>query len=220
MVNAVSTTTDTTAAAAAMKKSIGMNKDDFLKLFITQLQNQDPLKPQDPEQMVSQLAQLTQVEQAYNTTAGLEKLLSAQNDAMTMSSVSFIGKNLLANGNDLAFDGSNPAKLQFSLPQATASTTITVSDASGRPIVASKLGPLAAGGAAFTWDGRGANGEVVPAGAYRFTVTGTTANGTDIAATTYTTGRIDGITIDNGKPMLTLGAVKVPMSSVISVKGA
>ncbi|WP_298272619.1 flagellar hook capping FlgD N-terminal domain-containing protein, partial [Geobacter sp.] len=60
-------TNDTTAAAAAMKQSTGLNKDDFLKLFITQLQNQDPLQPQDSSQFIAQLAQLTQVEQAYNT---------------------------------------------------------------------------------------------------------------------------------------------------------
>lgn len=66
MVNGI--TTDTTAAAAAMKKSTGMNKDDFLKLFVTQLQHQDPLNPADSSEFIGQLAQLTQVEQATTPT--------------------------------------------------------------------------------------------------------------------------------------------------------
>jgi len=70
IINDVTSTTST--AAAQMKEKLGMNKDDFLKLFITQLQNQDPLAPQDPTEMLGQLAQLTQVEQAYNSTAALE----------------------------------------------------------------------------------------------------------------------------------------------------
>ena len=70
--NTASTTT-TTAAAEQMKKKLGMDKDDFLKLFVTQLQHQDPLAPQDASAMLQQLSQLTQVEQAYNTTATLEK---------------------------------------------------------------------------------------------------------------------------------------------------
>ena len=90
MVNSVTSTTDTSAAAAAMKKSIGMNKDDFLKLFIEQLKYQDPLKPTDAEQMLSQLSQLTQVEQSYNTNTNLANLLTAQNNSNTMASVSFI----------------------------------------------------------------------------------------------------------------------------------
>ena len=64
MTTAVTGTTGatTTTAADAMKKELGMNKDDFLKLFVAQLQNQDPLAPQDPTEMLGQLAQLTQVE--------------------------------------------------------------------------------------------------------------------------------------------------------------
>ncbi|MDY0301703.1 MAG: flagellar hook capping FlgD N-terminal domain-containing protein, partial [Trichlorobacter sp.] len=44
----VTTTSATYSAADDMKQKLGMNKDDFLKLFIAQLQHQDPLAPQDP----------------------------------------------------------------------------------------------------------------------------------------------------------------------------
>ncbi len=49
MITNVTSTTDTAAADAAMKKSLGMNKDDFMKLFIAQLQYQDPLETSGPE---------------------------------------------------------------------------------------------------------------------------------------------------------------------------
>jgi flagellar basal-body rod modification protein FlgD len=116
MVNSVTATTDTTAAAAAMKKSMGMNKDDFMKLFIAQLQYQDPLKPQDPSAMLDQLSQLSLVEQSYNNNTALNNLLTAQNNNTTMNSVSFIGKDVKANGNSASFNGSVPVSLQFNLP--------------------------------------------------------------------------------------------------------
>lgn len=215
----VTATTDTTAAAAAMKKSMGMNKEDFLNLFITQLKNQDPLKPQDSEQMLAQLAQLTQVEQAYNTNTALNNLLTAQNNSSNLSSVSFIGKEVRAQGNALSFNGASPTTLQFNNAGATASNDISIADSTGRIIKNIKTGALAAGEAIIAWDGRDNKGTMMPAGAYSFSVTGTTASGATVASTTLTAGKVDGIAFTGGVPMLTIGKVTVPFANVLSVKG-
>lgn len=219
MINAVASTTDTTAAAAAMKKSTGLNQDDFLKLFIAQLQNQDPLKPQDPTEFLGQLAQLTQVEQAYNANTALQNLLTAQNNSMTMTSVSLIGKTVKASGNSADFDGAAPATLQFNLAVPTTSATVTIADAAGRIVRTAPLGAQAAGDASFAWDGRDSSGTLLPAGAYSFSVSGTSADGSAVTATTYTTGRIDGVNLANGTPVLNIGSASVSLTDVISVKG-
>jgi flagellar basal-body rod modification protein FlgD len=203
-----------------MKKSLGMNKDDFMKLFIAQLQYQDPLKPQDPSAMLDQLSQLSLVEQSYNSTTALENLLTAQNNSTTMNSVSFIGKDVKAYGNAAVFDGASPASLQFSLSVPTTSANVVISDASGRTVRTADLGSLTAGDAAFAWDGRDNSGALLPAGAYSFAVKATAASGATVAATTYTTGRIDGVTFADGKPMLTIGGTLVAFADLISVKGA
>ncbi len=49
------------AANAAIAKKTELNQEDFLTLMITQLKNQDPMKPLDPSQYVGQLAQFSQV---------------------------------------------------------------------------------------------------------------------------------------------------------------
>ena len=219
MINNVTTTTDPTAAAATMKKSLGLNKDDFMKLFIAQLQYQDPLKPQDPSAMLDQLSQLSLVEQSYNSTTALQKLLTAQNNSTTMSSVSFIGKNVRANGNAAEFDGASPASLQFNLSVPITSATVTITGASGRAVKTTTLGALTAGDAKISWDGRDNNGMLLPAGAYSFAVNATSASGAAVTATTYTTGRINGVNLANGTPVLMIGAVSVPLTDVISVTG-
>lgn len=48
------------------KKSGEMGKDEFLKILVTQLQNQDPLKPMDDTQFISQMAQFSSLEQMQN----------------------------------------------------------------------------------------------------------------------------------------------------------
>lgn len=219
MVTSVTSTTDTTAAAAAMKQSMGMNKDDFLKLFIAQLQYQDPLKPTDASAMLNQLSQLTQVEQAYNTNTNLQSMLAALNNSSSINSASLIGKNVMASGNQVAYDGLTPAYLQFSQSVPTTASTVSITDSTGRVVRTASIGPLSAGENAVAWDGRDSAGLPVPAGAYSFAVSGTTASGTALAAETFTTGRIDGINVANGTPVLTIGPVSVPLSSVISVKG-
>ncbi|MSN25412.1 MAG: flagellar hook assembly protein FlgD [Geobacter sp.] len=219
MVTSLTSVTDTTAAAAAMKKSLGLNKDDFMNLFIAQLKYQDPLKPQDPTAMLDQLSQLSLVEQSYNTNTALQNLLTSQNNSATMSSVSFIGKDVRANGNTVPFDGTSATSMQFNLAAPVDSAVITVTDASGNIVKSITTAALAQGDSSVAWDGRADNGVLMPAGAYSFSVNGTTAGGSKVLATTYTSGRIDGVSISNGTPTLTVGAASIALSDVISVKG-
>lgn len=205
-------------AADAMKESVGMNKDDFLKLFITQLQNQDPLAPQDATEMLGQLAQLTQVEQAYNTSAALEKLLAAQDNSLAMTSVALIGKEVTSRGDQISLDGANPATIAFDLAGATSGTTLKITTSGGQAVRIIDLGSLSAGSNTFQWDGADGQGNRLPAGAYRFSVSGTNALGGTAQATTYTTGKADGIRFDQGAAFLTIGTVTVPFADVISVK--
>lgn len=201
-----------------MKKSIGLNKDDFLKLFISELKYQDPLKPQDPSAMLNQLSQLSLVEQSYNSNTALQNLLTAQNNSATMSSVSFIGKNVKANGNSINFDGTTATTMQYNLPSSVDSATVTITNAAGTTVAIAPLGALAAGDGSLVWDGRDGNGAFLPAGAYTFSVKGKSGT-VDIAGKTYTTGRIDGVNIENGVPNLAVGSISIQLSDVISVMG-
>lgn len=217
MVSTVTASTDPTAAAAAMKKSLGMNKDDFMKLFIAQLQYQDPLKPQDPSAMLDQLSQLSLVEQSYNSNTSLNNLLTAQNNSISLTAVSFIGKDVKAKGNAATFDGSASTALEFNLPLASSSTQVSIVDGSGHTVRTATLGSRNAGDSSFAWDGRDNSGALLPAGAYTFAVSATAANGSALAATTYTTGRIDGVDLSGSTPQLTIGATSVALGDVISM---
>ncbi len=106
MINAVTSgVTDTTAANAAMKKDVGLDQDAFLQLLVAQIKNQDPMNPQDSSAFVQQLAQLSQVQQTYNINPNLKNLLTSQNNGTTLSSVSFIGKNVTAQQGDTTVQG-------------------------------------------------------------------------------------------------------------------
>lgn len=218
MIGAItSTTSSTTAADAAMKKETGMNKDDFMQLFVTQLQNQDPLNPQDSSQFISQLAQLTQVEQSYNTNTNLQSLLSAVNGATNISAVSYLGKEVLAKGGDINLTTGSTPSLGYELPLAAEQVALQIQDASGSTVRSITLGKSAAGQFATTWDGLDDNGRQLPAGAYSFTANGINADGNKFTAQPLIQGKVDGLQLDGTAPVLTIGGVAVPLANVLAV---
>lgn len=75
-VDAVNAATQTSNTAAAAKEQLTVDYDAFLQLMIAQMQNQDPTNPMDPTEQLSQLASFSQVEQAIQTNAKLEALLT------------------------------------------------------------------------------------------------------------------------------------------------
>ncbi|MBA4417581.1 MAG: hypothetical protein C0392_06695 [Syntrophus sp. (in: bacteria)] len=92
-----SSATTANATTAAMKNTV--SKDDFLKILVTQLKYQNPLDPQKADEFMTQLAQLSQVEQLTNINASLEKVAKGNT---TSQWVSAIGKKVNVSSNTLS----------------------------------------------------------------------------------------------------------------------
>ncbi|MCF6154405.1 MAG: hypothetical protein E3K36_03960 [Candidatus Brocadia sp.] len=92
------------SSTSSLSSEISMN--NFLTLFVTQLQNQNPLEPTDNSEFMSQLAQFSALEQEQQQTEYLSSMTSIdtaslQLDQLTMAST-FIGKTITysSDGND------------------------------------------------------------------------------------------------------------------------
>jgi len=212
-------TLDATAAGAAMKKSTGMNKDDFLTLFVTQLQNQDPLNPQDSTQFISQLAQLTQVEQAYNTNTNLQGMLNQGGNNLTMAAVSLIGQQVEAVGSQVNMQSGTTTAINFNLAQAASDVTVTIKDASGTAVKTITGGTTAAGEYAMAWDGTNDKGAALASGAYSFSVSAKDSSGNNVTTTPLIKGKVDGVDMSGTNPVLSIGNVKFNLTDVTSVSG-
>ena len=66
------------SAASAAQNAYGLNFQSLLKIILTQLTYQDPLKPVDNTEFVSQLAQFSQLQQSQTLNDQITTLLSAQ----------------------------------------------------------------------------------------------------------------------------------------------
>lgn len=207
----------TGAADAAMKKSTGMNKDDFLKLFVTQLQNQDPMNPQDSSQFIAQLAQLTQVEQAYNTNTNLQNMLNQGSNSTTIAALSLIGKQVEAKGSQVNLQSGSPAAINFSLAQAASQVSVSIKDASGATVKTLAIGATAAGEGSIAWDGKNNAGAQLASGVYSFSVNSLDANGAAVASSGLVKGKVDGVDMSGTDPVLSIGGIKLNLTNVTSV---
>ena len=112
----------TSASAASAAAQIGIQ--DFLKILVAQLGNQDPLKPMDNQEFVTQLAQFTSLQQTQEMNDKLGQLLTAQ---ASMQSVGLLGKSVDISTDAGASSGSVSA-LNFSSGEPR--LTIKLSDGS------------------------------------------------------------------------------------------
>jgi len=71
-----------------------MGKDDFMKLLITQLQNQDPTNPMKDNEFIAQMAQFSALEQTMNLSKSFDKFAEAQNQSQLIQYNSFAGKEV------------------------------------------------------------------------------------------------------------------------------
>lgn len=85
------TTTSTAGTTTAPRQQGVLGKDDFLKLLIGQMQNQDPLSPSDPSQQMGEMTQFSILEQITNLAQSQQA--SAEND-YDQQAVGLIGRTV------------------------------------------------------------------------------------------------------------------------------
>ncbi|GIV61226.1 MAG: basal-body rod modification protein FlgD [Rhodothermaceae bacterium] len=199
-----------------------LGKDEFLRLLVTQLSNQDPLNPLQGQEFAAQLAQFSSVEQLINIQetlaangASLDVLAQTTNAGIASG---LIGKTVEALGDQVSWDGEGERILGFDLAGSADTVTLTIRDAAGNVVRTVDLGQQDAGQHTFTWDGKDKYGATVAAGTYTFEVTATEADGDAVEATEHVTGTVDRITFGPEGILLWLGGTAVSLANVSAVK--
>ena len=195
-----------------------LGKDEFLKLLVAQLRNQDPTSPADGKEMAAQLAQFSSVEQLQNISATLTAQQSAQAASLNAMSGSIamgtIGKTVLAAGDQFTMPAGGTGSVTFDVGGSGGATTVRVLDAAGKTVATRSAGFLSAGRHTFDL---GAATAGLPAGTYRYAVEAVDGQ-TAVATQTYVKGRVDGVQYTSAGPVLKVGGATVPLGRVVEVK--
>lgn len=217
MVTAVNPTTAGSSAAEA-SKSLSKNFDNFLKLLVAQLQNQDPLSPMDSTEFTTQLVQFSGVEQAISTNKNLESLLGLSRTNFNSSLVGYLGKEVTFQGDTTALRAGK-AEWTYTLPEAASASELRLFDGAGR-LVWFGPGATAAGAHVLAWDGRDMNGAALPEGNYRLVIDARDGASEAIKASIVVRGTVTGLATEAGTTQLSVDGRNVPVDQVQSVRMA
>ncbi|MBN2126542.1 MAG: flagellar hook assembly protein FlgD [Deltaproteobacteria bacterium] len=204
-----------TATTTSVTGNFG--RDDFLKLFLAQLNNQDPLNPMESQEFTAQLAQFSSLEQLYNVNENLDSIRTLQDSDTRFQALGLIGKEIVAEGDTLSLTEGLGATGGFVLESA-ADVTVVVTDLDGLPVRELALGELDAGTCTFEWDGLDDTGNRMEPGSYAFEVTAVNEAGELVAVETRTTGEVTRVSLDGDDPLVYLGDLPVELSRVIDVR--
>jgi flagellar basal-body rod modification protein FlgD len=197
-----------------------VTQDDFLKLLIAQLQNQDPLHPMDNQEFAAQLATFNSLGQLIDINQKLGDLQSTQGLANQFNAASLIGKEITTRGNTINLQSGSSAKIGFELGSNAARLVISVLNSGGQLVRQIDAGTQSAGERSLLWDGKDSAGRLLSNGIYGFEINAFDINGKKVSATGRMQGIVTGVKLDGSEPILEIGDQHVPLSSVTSVRSA
>lgn len=172
--------------AASASKSQTLSQADFLSLLTQQMRNQDPTKPMDSSQMVSQLAQISQVSATQSLQVSFDALAKSLTGNQMLEAGSMVGKRVTvpSNAGQLGADG-----LDGAVNVADGGRVLVqVLDRNGNTVRTLDLGQQEAGLVSFHWDGTADDGTPLAAGVY-----GLKAQAGTTAIATYVSGQVLGV---------------------------
>lgn len=214
--------TSQTGVASATNSSTGgqtLGKDAFLQLLVTQMQHQNPLDPQDNSEFVAQLAQFSSLEGITSLNESVTAISGNYKSSQALQASSLVGRSVIAQTNKAVVDTTKSMSGSVVVPQAISSATVTITDKDGSAVRTIELGAQSAGNAAFVWDGKNDDGEVVSPDTYTFKAT-TKVDGQAMEMYTLLPATVSSVTISQtgGEMMLNLaGQGSVALSKVQTI---
>ena len=191
-----------------------LDKDAFLKLFIKELELQDPTDPMDTDKMLEQTAYLSTMEMNKNMQDTLNNLANKLQLQSELNTINSIGKmadtgNRYLNVTD--DDTSKTFELYFG--NDISNGNVIIKDKSGNVIKTFPLQAHSKGILSFDWDLTDNNGNKVKPDTYEVTAEYTDPNGNS-HNTVLGAYPIESIKFDNGKAYAKLGSKYIPFNEI------
>lgn len=156
-------TLDTTATP----KKQGLGQAEFLKLMTTQLTHQDPTKPMQNGEFLSQMAQ-------FGTVSGIQDLQQLFKDFsasissdQALQAASLVGRYISASSDEGLLTAGGEIKGKIELPSSSPNVSVKILDTNGDVVKIIPLGGHSAGSVPFVWNGVNANDVSAPPGVYK-----------------------------------------------------
>jgi len=219
IVSPIPTNADGSQRKTGSLQTLGRN--DFLKLLVTKLQYQDPMKPMEDQAFIAQLAQFSTLEQMSNISEGIDA--SNQWDFLQMQSINntmaagLIGKDIKAAYDGVYLDVDTTPKISFTTTEFAKEMTFTIKDDEGNIVRTIKKEDIQSGTGSIKWDGNDDFGNRAQEGSYSVSVSAVSANGGVVTPKLSLIGKVDSITYREGAAFLRVNGVELPLSDIVAI---
>lgn len=204
----------------AVPDKTSMGKDDFMKLLMAQLQNQDPLNPMDHKEFASQLAQFASLEKLSHIGSGIDKLEGGMGEESKMQALSMIGKSVKASGSEVSLLENQPVDIRLNNEGGFRPTKVTIFGGDGKLVREINVDPKL-DSKVLTWDGKNNDGANAFAGKYMFRVAGVGPDGKAKEMEASLQGKVIGVEMLDKNPMLLVdtpnGQTKIELAKVMNI---
>jgi flagellar basal-body rod modification protein FlgD len=198
-----------------------LGQDAFLKLMITQLKNQDPFKPLESGEFLSQLAQFSTVSGVQDLQASFKDMATALVSNQALQASSLLGRSVLVSRTSGLLSAGGTLSGAVDVPASASSVVVNVTDQNGQLVRQLNLGTQAKGLASYAWDGKLADGSTAAPGIYNVSAQ-LMVNGTSQgSASVLVNARVESVTIGADQSGLTLsleGLGDIAFSDVRQIK--
>lgn len=185
--------------AEDQRKDLG--QADFLKLMTTQLQNQDPFKPMENGDFLTQIAQFSTVSGIGDLQTSFDKLGESLVSNQALQAANLVGRKVLAPTGLAALPQGGSVQGTVELPSASNNVVISVVAPTGQVVRRLEMGPQAAGSVAFKWDGLKDDGQFAAPGTYLISAEAA-FDGRNEAAEALVASQVRSVTLGNDGGLL------------------
>lgn len=214
-VNKTSATGD--SSGSETKKTSQLGKDEFLKLMVAQMNNQNPLEPQGNGEFIAQLAQFSTVEGITNLNTSVSSILSGSQSSQALQASTLVGRKVIVDTDKVKVDTSADFKGALNLTASSPNVWVNVYNDAGNQVNRLNLGQQSSGLVNFSWDGTDANGKKLDAGTYRFEAQAN-VNDTTTAMKTSLPANVDSVTLGQNGGEMTLNLAGVGSIGISKVQ--
>lgn len=197
-----------------------LGKDDFLKLFMAQLKNQDPLKPKDGTELASQLAQFNGVEQMVNLNKTLKRIEDTAKTDRQHNYINYIGKNGVVATDRAYFDGKELSEIKAVADTDLANIAYRIIDQNGSVVHEEAIAQNGRAEIPIGWSGTLPSGNKSAPGDYRVEVFTRDVSGREHPIMTKATAKIQGLDFSNSSAKVLTDLGSFDPSKIITVKEA
>ncbi len=199
-----------------------LSQEDFFSLLTEQLANQDPTKPVDNDQMVSQMTSFTMADGIEQLNSKFSDFATSMTSNQALQASSLIGQEVLLQGDigHVSAEGQGISGVVIA-ERSVQGLDITIENEMGEVIKTISAGTQTAGNVEFNWDGTDASGNAMPAGNYLVRAQGD-VGGESMVLPTAIIRHVDSVSLAASSQGIILnldGDVSVTLKDVIQIGG-